>query len=198
MALSLVASGARQNPWILDPYFLTNFRSQTELGFPNMRIPSNHLPSGKSELLKAITNHLRSVQGVQAIVLGGSHARGTARDDSDLDIGIYYAEQHGMVLDGIRDLAQVIALPEKPPTVTTFINGDRGSTAVPGYRRITGKLISSIRTAIRFVAPFRMHRRGSFITTFISIRPLDLRVLSIWRRPSIVFPSWTKQTCSQT
>ena len=105
---------------MLDPYFLTNFRSQTELVFPNMRIPSNHLPSGKSKLLKTITNHLRRVQGVQAIVLGGSHARGTARDDSDLDIGIYYAEQHMMVLDGILDLAQMIALPEKPPTVTDF------------------------------------------------------------------------------
>lgn len=83
-------------------------------------MPSNYLPSGKRELLEIITQHLRSVQGVQAIVLGGSHARGTARSNSDLDIGIYYSEQHVMVLDEIRNLAQMIALPEKPPTVTGF------------------------------------------------------------------------------
>ena len=35
---------------------------------------------------------LRAVDGVVALVLGGSHARGTARPDSDLDLGLYYRQ----------------------------------------------------------------------------------------------------------
>lgn len=33
---------------------------------------------------------LREVPGIQAIVLGGSRARGTAQPGSDIDIGLYY------------------------------------------------------------------------------------------------------------
>ena len=36
---------------------------------------------------------LSEIPGIAAVVLGGSWARGTARPDSDLDIGLYYSEQ---------------------------------------------------------------------------------------------------------
>lgn len=46
----------------------------------------------KQQLLDRALSLLTAVHGVQAVVLGGSTARGTARPDSDLDIGIYYSE----------------------------------------------------------------------------------------------------------
>ena len=43
-------------------------------------------------MLNTITEGLRNVPNVIAVVLGGSYARGFARPDSDIDIGIYYRE----------------------------------------------------------------------------------------------------------
>lgn len=41
-------------------------------------------------ILNKVTDTLRNVSGIQAIVLGGSRASGTHSKDSDIDIGIYY------------------------------------------------------------------------------------------------------------
>ncbi|MGK4187124.1 nucleotidyltransferase domain-containing protein [Rothia koreensis] len=41
-------------------------------------------------ILDKISEALRNVPGIQAIVLGGSRARGTHSFDSDIDVGIYY------------------------------------------------------------------------------------------------------------
>lgn len=41
-------------------------------------------------LLQRITLALQGLPGIEAIVLGGSRARGVHRPDSDVDIGIYY------------------------------------------------------------------------------------------------------------
>lgn len=43
-------------------------------------------------ILKQIINAFHGIDGIDAIVLGGSHATGTANKDSDIDIGIYYDE----------------------------------------------------------------------------------------------------------
>lgn len=55
-----------------------------------------------------IIEQLRSVKGVQAIVLGGSRARGTAHEHSDVDIGIYYDGNAGLDIEGIRAAAAVL------------------------------------------------------------------------------------------
>ena len=41
-------------------------------------------------MFQTIVERLRDVRGVQAVVLGGSRGRGTAKPDSDYDIGIYF------------------------------------------------------------------------------------------------------------
>jgi hypothetical protein len=46
--------------------------------------------TGVDALVDRVTGVLAPVPGVAAVVLGGSRARGTARDDSDFDFGIYY------------------------------------------------------------------------------------------------------------
>jgi predicted nucleotidyltransferase len=42
------------------------------------------------EILSQVVARVTQVEGVQAIVLGGSRARGTADERSDIDLGIYY------------------------------------------------------------------------------------------------------------
>jgi len=73
----------------------------------------------KQKLLDSITEDLKSVEGVRAIVLGGSYAVGLATEGSDLDIGIYYSERHPFNIDSIRNIAEKYAVNEKP-TVTGF------------------------------------------------------------------------------
>jgi len=49
------------------------------------------MTNGEIELLlRRVTEALAAVDGVVAVVLGGSRARGEFRPDSDVDIGIYY------------------------------------------------------------------------------------------------------------
>ncbi|MGA9725806.1 MAG: nucleotidyltransferase domain-containing protein [Candidatus Binatus sp.] len=45
---------------------------------------------GIEEILSQVVSRVSKIDGVQAIVLGGSRARGTADEHSDIDLGIYY------------------------------------------------------------------------------------------------------------
>lgn len=78
-----------------------------------------NLQKDKQNLLYNITDELKRIDGVKAIVLGGSYATGMATDNSDLDIGIYYADQNPFDLEKIKLLAEKYADIEKP-TVTGF------------------------------------------------------------------------------
>lgn len=42
------------------------------------------------DIIENIVDSLKDVKGLEAIVLGGSRARGTQSSDSDIDIGLYY------------------------------------------------------------------------------------------------------------
>lgn len=44
----------------------------------------------QDQILTKITDALRRVEGICAVVLGGSQATGTAGENSDIDIGLYY------------------------------------------------------------------------------------------------------------
>src|SRR5271155_1857635 len=45
-------------------------------------------------ILAQVVERLSKIEGVRAIVLGGSRARGTADERSDIDLGIYYDGKH--------------------------------------------------------------------------------------------------------
>lgn len=77
------------------------------------------LPQAKQILLENITAELRCIDGVKALVLGGSYATGMASDNSDLDIGIYYSNNNPFDLDAIKLVAEKYSNNEKP-TVTGF------------------------------------------------------------------------------
>lgn len=76
------------------------------------------IPTEKRRTLDEITERLRHVPNLAAIVLGGSLARGLARSDSDMDIGLYYREKSPFCVDHIRSIAESTCIPESVPTVT--------------------------------------------------------------------------------
>jgi hypothetical protein len=68
----------------------------------------------KRKLLDAITADLKCIEGVKAIVLGGSYAAGFATESSDLDIGIYYAKQNPFEIQNINAIAEKYAANDNP------------------------------------------------------------------------------------
>jgi hypothetical protein len=61
---------------------------------------------------------LRAIEGVSALALGGSWVRGLGRDDSDVDLALYYEEDTPALVTGLRALAERVAV--RAPTVTDF------------------------------------------------------------------------------
>lgn len=78
------------------------------------------MPAEKQRTLEDIVERLRSVPNVVAVVLGGSYARGLARPDSDVDIGLCYREGSPFSIDQIRSIAEIICTPGSIPAVTDF------------------------------------------------------------------------------
>ncbi len=60
------------------------------------------------ELVSSLTKRLRSIRGIKAVVLGGSHARGRAQPESDIDLGIYYSEADSFSVQSVRELAAAV------------------------------------------------------------------------------------------
>ncbi len=59
-------------------------------------------------LISKIQKCLQTIEGVEALALGGSRARGTHKSDSDIDIGIYYRSAHPLGLGALERLASEI------------------------------------------------------------------------------------------
>lgn len=62
--------------------------------------------SDRVAVARALADRLMTVPGVKAVALGGSHARGCARPDSDIDLGLYYHEAEPFDLDQVRAIAR--------------------------------------------------------------------------------------------
>jgi len=71
-------------------------------------------------MLNRLSEALQSVSNVAAIVLGGSYARGLARPDSDIDVGIYYREASPFSVDHMRSVAETICTVGSTPIVTAM------------------------------------------------------------------------------
>lgn len=50
------------------------------------------LSSEQHELVLRLARRLGTLRGIKAVVLGGSQARGRAQPDSDIDLGVQYAQ----------------------------------------------------------------------------------------------------------
>ncbi|WP_342576377.1 nucleotidyltransferase domain-containing protein [Paenibacillus sp. FSL M8-0142] len=89
-------------------------------------------------LLDNITKELRHLPGVVGVVLGGSRAKGTARPDSDIDIGIYYDESEGFQVEHIAKAAKKLDDEHREGIITSlgewgaWVNGG-GWLVIEGY-----------------------------------------------------------------
>lgn len=79
----------------------------------------DHIPKAKQEALRRAVGALSSVEGVAAIVLGGSYARGTAHAGSDLDLGLYYSPSTPFSIEAIQQIARELSANDQP-VVTDF------------------------------------------------------------------------------
>lgn len=70
------------------------------------RVTLEALPLRSHEGVRDLVARLAAIPGVAAVALGGSHARGRARPDSDVDLGVYYAEAQPFAIAEIRALAE--------------------------------------------------------------------------------------------
>lgn len=67
-----------------------------------------------------VADRLGQIEGVVAVVLGGSRARGTASPNSDIDLGIYYDPARPPALDALRTLAKELDDRHGDDLVTDF------------------------------------------------------------------------------
>lgn len=61
-----------------------------------------------SDVIQDIAERLKNIAGIDALVLGGSRARGTHTESSDIDLGIYYDPSKPIDLEALTRLAQDI------------------------------------------------------------------------------------------
>ena len=73
------------------------------------------------QLIQNIVEQLIHVEGIKAIVLGGSWASGTQRPDSDIDLGLFYSEDTPLNISHVRKIA--IELNDFPNPVVTELGG---------------------------------------------------------------------------
>lgn len=77
------------------------------------------LSEEQHEVVSSLARRLGAIRGMQAVVLGGSHARGRAQRDSDIDLGLLYSEAASFSIQSVRELAE--AVNDTPgPVVTDF------------------------------------------------------------------------------
>lgn len=80
--------------------------------------------SNITEFSQSIADRLSQIEGVAAVVLGGSQARGDAHPNSDIDLAIYYDPQQRPSLDALRALAAELDDQHRADAVNDF--GDWG------------------------------------------------------------------------
>jgi hypothetical protein len=78
----------------------------------------------KEAIVKRLSDALRPVRGLSALVLGGSRARGIASSSSDYDLGLYYETEEPLQIDDIR--TAVAPLLDDPTQSTVTALGEWG------------------------------------------------------------------------
>src|SRR5580704_1303715 len=89
------------------------------------------------QILTQVVNRVSKIEGVQAIVLGGSRARGTADERSDIDLGIYYESAHPFSTTALGAAATELDDRHSDNLVTSFGNWGPGVNG-GGWLQIRG------------------------------------------------------------
>lgn len=100
---------------------------------------SDSLGPEQRALVDDLVGRLRDVPGIAGLALGGSHARGRARPDSDVDLGLYYGDAAPLDVDalagivgGIRGSVDPVVVP--PYAWGPWVNG--GAWLTIGGQRV--------------------------------------------------------------
>lgn len=102
-------------------------------------------------LLDRIVPRLAGVSGIDAIVLGGSRARGTAQQASDYDIGLYFSAARPLDTDQL--LHVVTTLVDDPSAARVTAIGEWGPWIVGGaWLRIGGHKVDLLYRSVEEVA----------------------------------------------
>ena len=72
------------------------------------------------ELARRIAKRLGEIEGIVAVALGGSWAREEAHPGSDVDLGIYYRDEHRPPIEELHRLAQELGYRYPTEPVTDF------------------------------------------------------------------------------
>jgi predicted nucleotidyltransferase len=64
------------------------------------------IPSRIAEICERVAARLRKIDGIEAVALGGSWSRGTARVDSDIDLGLAYDGDHSFSISALAEAAR--------------------------------------------------------------------------------------------
>jgi hypothetical protein len=60
----------------------------------------------QSRIVRELTEELAAIPGILAVALGGSRARGRAREASDVDLGVLYEDAAPFAVERVRELAK--------------------------------------------------------------------------------------------
>ncbi len=71
-----------------------------------------------SHVTSRVAERLAAIDGVAAVVLGGSRARGQADELSDVDLGLYYDPARPLAIADLRALAGELDDRHPPDAVT--------------------------------------------------------------------------------
>jgi hypothetical protein len=81
----------------------------------NREITVKQLSPDQKGLVSFLAGCLGAIRGIQAVVLGGSHARGCARPGSDVDLGLLYSEAMQRLVRETIDPSDGLYEPRYPP-----------------------------------------------------------------------------------
>ena len=123
------------------------------------------LPKEKQQTLNHIVTDLQQTNHVLAVVLGGSYAAGYACENSDLDIGIYYSEQHPFNINDIRLIAKKYSV-VADTTVTDFYEWGPWVNGGAWIQTACGKVDFIYRNHSMYQVPSKKRRmaNGKFIS----------------------------------
>ena len=139
----------------------------------------------KQGILDMIKMDLQSLEGVSAIVLGGSYAMGSDTEKSDLDIGIYYSDKNPFDIEQIKFITKKYAVDENP-TVTGFYGWGPWVNGGAWIQTISGKVDFIYRNIEQVLSTIDKAKNGIWENDFEQQPPYGFSSLYISGRNPIL------------
>ena len=129
------------------------------------------IPESKSQKVKELLSLLSQVKGIKAIALGGSYARGTAKPESDIDLGLYYSDKDLLDISSIKDIVAEISLANKPSTVTGLYEWGPWVNGGAWIETSSGKIDLLYRCLEHVERVIQDSNKGNFFSDFLQQPP---------------------------